>query len=117
MENENAPVLEQKRFSKNDSGFVCSNCKREIMPLGYSSRDHCPYCLCSLHVDENPGDRASDCGGLLRPVKAYPDAKKGYIIEYRCQKCGAKRRCRSAHEAKVQPDDIDLIIKLTAGEI
>ena len=56
--------METKRFTKNDSGFVCANCGREVPPLGYSSRNHCPYCLCSLHVDVNPGDRAADCGGI-----------------------------------------------------
>ena len=36
------------------------------------------------------------------------------IIISKCQKCGEIRRCRAAHEAKVQPDDLMLIIKLTA---
>ena len=43
-----------------------------------------------------------------------PDPKKGYIIISKCQKCGEIRRCRAAHEAKVQPDDLMLIIRLTA---
>ncbi len=103
----------EKRFKKNDSGFVCQNCGREVAPLGYSSRNHCPFCLHSLHVDINPGDRASDCGGLLEPISAEPDPKKGYIIISRCKKCGAIRRNKSAHEASVQPDDIKKIIALT----
>ena len=97
-----------KRFKKNDSGFICENCKKEVLPLGYTSRNHCPFCLHSLHVDVNPGDRASDCGGLLVPVQALPDAKKGYIIVTKCKKCGAIRRNKSASD-----DDISLIIKLT----
>ena len=52
----------------------------------------------------------------MEPVRVEPDAKKGYIIIHRCTKCGAIRRCRAAHEAKNQPDDIDLLIKLTAGK-
>ena len=104
-----------KRFSKNDAGFVCKSCGREVLPLGYTSRNHCPFCLCSLHVDINPGDRANTCGGILRPIKAEPDAKRGYIIIHRCERCGATVRNKAAHEAKVQPDDTDLIIKLTAG--
>ena len=107
--------MEDKRFKKNDSGFVCANCGKEVLPLGYTSRNHCPFCLHSLHVDINPGDRASDCGGLLVPVRAIPDPKKGYIIESRCKKCGAVRRNKSAHEASVQPDDINRIIKLTVA--
>ncbi|MBQ4575011.1 MAG: RNHCP domain-containing protein [Clostridia bacterium] len=109
--------MENKRFTKNDSGFICAHCGYEVKPLGYTSRNHCPKCLWSLHLDENPGDRASECGGQMEPVKAEPDAKKGYIIYHRCTKCGAIRRNKAAHEAKVQPDDLKLIIKLTAKQI
>ena len=28
-------------------------------------------CLSSLHVDEEPGDRASDCGGIMEPVAVW----------------------------------------------
>lgn len=109
--------METKRFIKNDSGFICANCKKEVLPLKYTSRNHCPFCLCSLHVDINPGDRANECGGILRPIKAEPDAKRGYVIIHRCEKCGAISRNKAAHEAKTQPDDMNLIIKLTAGQI
>ncbi len=106
--------METKRFSKNDEGFICRNCGLEVKPLGSSSRDHCPRCLCSIHIDINPGDRANECLGLLEPICAEPDPKKGYIITYRCQKCGELHRNRAAHEAAVQPDDLKLIIQLTA---
>jgi DNA-directed RNA polymerase subunit RPC12/RpoP len=106
--------MESKRFSKNDNGFICANCKKEVLPLGYTSRNHCPFCLCSLHVDINPGDRANECRGILRPCGAEPDSKRGFIILHKCEKCGAVVRNKAAHEAKVQPDDLDLIIKLTA---
>ena len=107
--------MEEKRFKKNDSGFICQNCGKEVLPLGYTSRNHCPFCLCSLHVDINPGDRANDCRGLLRPIQTLPDPKRGFIIIHRCEKCGVTVRNKSAHDAKVQPDDTDLLIKLTAG--
>ncbi len=106
--------MQQKRFSKNDNGFICKNCGMEVLPLGYTSRNHCPFCLCSLHVDINPGDRLNGCGGILRAVSAIPDPKKGYIIIHKCDKCGKVVRNKAAHEAKVQPDNLDLIIKLTA---
>ena len=108
--------MEQKRFAKNDSGFVCENCKREVAPLGYSSRNHCPFCLWSLHLDENPGDRAADCGGDMEPIRVAPDARRGYVIFHKCVKCGAESCCRAAHEAKVQPDNLKLLIRLTAGK-
>ena len=109
-------LMEEKRFRKNDDSFVCANCGKVVEPLGYSSRNHCPFCLCSLHVDVNPGDRANGCGGLLVPIRAETDPKKGYIIIHKCMKCGEIRRNRAAHEAKVQPDDLKKLIKLTAGE-
>ena len=106
--------LEAKRFRKNDSGFICANCGYKVLPLIRSSRDHCPKCLYSLHVDINPGDRANPCGGLLKPVSAEPDSKRGYIINYVCEKCSETHRNRAAYPADIQPDDIGLIIKLTA---
>ena len=108
--------MEQKRFTKNDSGFICANCGKEVLPMGTSSRTHCPFCLCSLHVDINPGDRANECGGLLRPIRSEPDARRGFIIIHKCDKCGEIRRNRAALDAKVQPDNRSLLIKLTAGQ-
>lgn len=109
--------MESKRFTKNDAGFVCVHCGRQVEPLGVSSRNHCPFCLWSLHVDVNPGDRASECGGALEPVGAEPNTKKGgYTIIHRCTKCGAIRRNKAAVGARVrQPDDLGFIIKLTGN--
>lgn len=109
--------MEQKRFTKNDSGFVCAHCGKYVEPLGYSSRNHCPFCLWSLHVDINPGDRACECGGQMEPIRVETDPRKGFIIVHRCTVCHEIHRCRAAHEAKVMPDDIKLLIKLTSGDI
>lgn len=106
--------METKRFTKNDSGFFCKNCKKEVLPLGYTSRNHCPFCLSSLHVDIMPGDRRNPCGGIMRPIHAEPDPKRGYILYQKCDKCGAITRNKAAYDAKVQPDNLDLIIRLTA---
>ena len=108
--------METKRFTKNDSGFICAHCGKEVEPLGYTSRNHCPFCLWSLHLDENPGDRASGCGGQMEPISAEPDPKKGFIITHRCTKCGALRRNKAAAEAKNQPDNMSKLIKLTAKQ-
>ena len=101
--------MEVKRFTKNDGGFICENCGKEVAPLRYTSRNHCPWCLCSLHLDVNPGDRAADCGGIMDPVTAEPDPKKGYILTHKCRLCGALRRNKAASD-----DDINKIIRLTA---
>ena len=68
--------MDSKRFQKKDSGFICGHCGKKVEPLGFTSRNHCPFCLWSRHLDELPGDRASECGGLMEPVSAQPDAKK-----------------------------------------
>ncbi len=109
--------MEQKRFVKNDDGFICRHCGKEVQPLGYTSRDHCPFCLWSIHIDINPGDRANECLGNLVPISAQTDPKKGFVIVYKCDKCGEIHRNRAAHEAKVQPDNLSLLIKLTVAEM
>ena len=108
--------METKRFTKNDSGFICAHCGKEVEPLGYTSRNHCPFCPWSLHLDENPGDRAPGCGGQMEPISAEPDPKKGFIITHRCTKGGALRRNKAAAEAKNQPDNMSKLIKLTAKQ-
>lgn len=108
--------MENATFTKNDNGFVCGHCGQRVEPLGYTSRNHCPFCLWSRHLDIMPGDRASDCQGLMEPVKVFTDPKKGYVILHRCTVCGALRRNRAAHLAASQPDDLDLLISLTAAE-
>ena len=109
--------METKRFTRNDNSFLCAHCGKEVQPMGSSSRNHCPFCLWSLHVDILPGDRANPCGGILRPIRSEPDPKKGFVITHRCDKCGATVRNKSAHEAKIQPDDMNLLIRLTAGAL
>lgn len=53
--------------------FTCKNCGWLVMPEGAGSdhRNHCPNCLSSLHVDIEPGDRRSDCGGIMEPVAVW----------------------------------------------
>lgn len=109
--------MESKRFAKNDSGFICQNCGKEVEPLGSSSRNHCPFCLCSIHIDINPGDRENTCLGIMDAIKAEINPKKGYVLVHKCRKCGEIKRNRAAFDARVQPDDMDKIILLTAAEI
>ena len=104
-------MLEKSRFTEIDESFICDNCGKEVQPLGYSCRNHCPYCLHSKHIDKNPGDRAEDCKGDLEPIGLETNSKKGSIILFRCKKCGALRKNKVATD-----DDMELIIKLSAGE-
>ncbi len=87
-----------KNFVKNDNGFVCAVCGANVLPLKYSSRDHCNKCLSSLHVDILPGDRQNNCGGILEPI-SVEYKKNEYIINFRCKKCG------QTHNNKMAKDD------------
>lgn len=76
-------------FKKNDNEFICINCNKKVEKLKYTSRDHCNHCLYSLHVDITPGDRENNCKGTLVPVNVELNSKKGEVIIYKCNKCGA----------------------------
>ncbi|MFI5412497.1 MAG: RNHCP domain-containing protein [Candidatus Micrarchaeales archaeon] len=93
-----------KRFTRNIEDFTCINCGFKVRGTGYT--DHCPKCLWGKHVDVNPGDRASDCGGMLEPIKTESN-RKDIVIIYKCKKCGATKKNNSAAE-----DDKDLLFKL-----
>ena len=99
-----------KRFNMIDENFICENCGKEVTKLGYTARDHCPYCLYSKHVDIFPGDRANECRGLLKPIsiEKYKDTFK---IIYKCTKCGQIHKNIMAND-----DDYDLIIELSKYE-
>lgn len=96
-----------KRFNMIDESFVCENCKKEIEPLIYSARDHCPYCLFSKHVDILPGDRKNSCHGLLEPIK-IEKFKNTYKIIYKCEKCHQIHKNIMAND-----DDMNVIIELS----
>lgn len=57
------------------------------------------------------GDREETCHGILRPVQVELNNKKGYVIIYKCDRCGAIRRNKSAED-----DNNDLLIKLTVAK-
>ena len=79
--------MDTKKFRMLDDGFECQNCQKTVKPLKSSSRDHCNHCLYSIHIDNNPGDRACSCLGLLKPIGIEKAKKERYKIIYQCQKC------------------------------
>ena len=76
-----------KNFFVRDEEFICENCGQNVPKLIYTSRDHCPFCLYSKHVDVNPGDRLNTCSGLLKPI-GIEKFRDSYKIIYECEKCG-----------------------------
>lgn len=64
---------------------------------GGKHRNHCPDCLYSRHVDgDRPGDRASDCRGLMAPIGAFTRLKGEHVIVHQCLTCGFERHNRIA---------------------
>ena len=84
--------METKKFKMVDEAFICVNCHTPVEPLNYTARDHCPNCLCSLHVDNNPGDRQNPCRGILKPIDAIKGKNDTLKIIYKCVKCGTIKK-------------------------
>jgi ribosome biogenesis GTPase len=70
--------------------FTCKVCGESIAPEGAGSqhRNHCPKCLSSIHVDEEPGDRASLCKGIMDPIGVWVRRNGEWAIIHRCRSCG-----------------------------
>jgi len=102
----------RKNFIFKNEPFVCLHCAFANKTLSGSCRNHCSECLYSVHVDDVvPGDRASKCHGLMKPIALDHHKKKGQMIIHECLTCGHKMR------NMVAPDDhheavIDLGLKL-----
>ena len=96
-----------KQFVKNDNEFICEHCGKKVERLNYTTRDHCPYCLYSKHVDINPGDRANNCKGPLKPIgiEKYKDT---YKILYKCERCNELHKNIMATD-----DDMNMIIEIS----
>ena len=58
----------------------------------------------SLHVDEEPGDRASDCGGIMEPVAVWVRKGGEWAIIHRCRRCGV------LHSNRVAADDNPMLL-------
>ena len=87
----------KKSFEKNyyktnpcHETFICKVCGRTVVPAGAGSghRNHCPYCLSSRHLDNEPGDRAADCGGVMEPITVWVRKNGEWAIIHRCRICG-----------------------------
>ena len=84
--------MDDKKFTMIDESFVCDVCGNQVQKLNYTARDHCNNCLCSLHLDNFPGDRKANCGGVLEPISIEKGSKDKLKIVYKCSKCGAIKK-------------------------
>ncbi|MDR0924008.1 MAG: RNHCP domain-containing protein [Hungatella sp.] len=84
-----APKIDYRHSACAES-FTCSVCGAFVVPEGAGSRhrNHCPRCLSSIHVDNEPGDRNSLCKGIMEPVSVWVRKNGEWAIIHRCRLCG-----------------------------
>lgn len=85
-----------------DETFRCLQCDARVPTLqrisGVQNRNHCPYCLCSRHLDYlKAGDRLSACKAVMQPIgltvkpgrNKYGGNTHGELmLIHRCSECG-----------------------------
>ncbi|MDE7294788.1 MAG: RNHCP domain-containing protein [Oscillospiraceae bacterium] len=96
--------MKKKIIYKNTNesdGFTCKFCGWAVSPEGGGThhRNHCPNCLSSLHLDNEPGDRAADCGGIMEAVGVWVRSGGEWAVIHRCKRCG------EIHSNRVAADD------------
>jgi len=100
-------------MKKINEGFKCMHCGLTVPKANQTCRNHCTKCLYSLHVDDNdPGDRASECGGLMAPLAIDKSGKKGFMIFHKCLECGKMTKNKVADD-----DDMEEVINLSANPL
>jgi rubrerythrin len=96
-----------QKFQRKKEDFTCEHCGVFVIGNGYTN--HCPQCLWGKHVDVFPGDRASECGELMRPA-GFTMKKQQFVIIHKCVKCGY------IGKNKIAPNDnIDTMTTLKQG--
>ena len=96
-----------KQFVRRIEDFNCAHCGAVVHGNGYTN--HCPKCLWSRHVDNNPGDRQSSCGGMMEPI-AVEQSNGTFVIVHKCTICGKTIRQKVAEN-----DDMDAIIGISTN--
>ncbi len=88
----------QKGFIKNKEDFTCEQCGLFVQGNGYTN--HCHNCFHSKHVDIQPGDRAADCKGLMKPTEVS-GSTRNITITHTCALCGFTRNNKLQEEDNV----------------
>jgi len=103
--------LKQKESAQHRRGnapewFQCIHCGQQVVPETYGTehRNHCPWCLWSKHLDDQPGDRAADCGGAMEPVAVWVRRGGEWAIIHRCKRCG------DFHSNRIAGDDHEVLL-------
>ncbi len=92
-------------FKKVIENFVCEHCGAEVTGNGFTN--HCPRCLWSKHVDNDPGDRQAICGGLMEPVRVF-SKREGEELLSCCVVCKKEKK------NKILPsDNFDAVLEVS----
>ncbi len=103
-----------KQFTVINESFICEHCQKKVPATKKGTpRNHCPYCLWCKHLDNQPGDRANTCQGLMKPIAVHIHSKKGYMIVHECTVCGQRVRVKTIDATDPVPDDFDRILALS----
>jgi len=84
--------LNNSRYNPGEESFACKVCGMLVTREGAGTRhrNHCPRCLSSVHLDrDEPGDRASRCGGTMEPIGVWVRKNGEWAVIHRCRACGA----------------------------
>ena len=98
MNRENKRRKYDKNYYKKNpctDSFTCKNCGWPIVSNGAGS-NHRNHCLCSVHVDNKPGDRDSGCGATMDPIGAWVRKDGEWALIHRCRYCGSMSSNRIA---------------------
>ncbi|MFA0086715.1 RNHCP domain-containing protein [Vibrio sp. 10N.261.51.F12] len=92
--------------------FICASCSNGVAPIqfGGQHRNHCPHCLCSVHMDIKAGDRRSSCRGIMEPISIFVQKDREWSLIHKCSKCNTMRMNRIA------ADDNELMLVTMAVE-
>jgi hypothetical protein len=89
----------RKRYSRDpNKQFTCQYCGRTVSAEapGTHHRNHCPWCLRSVHLDDQVGDRTSSCGSIMEPIAISVRLGNEWVLIHRCIRCGALKENRIA---------------------
>ena len=91
-------MSDKPRHDRRSDGFSCIRCRQFIpyQSCGTKHRNHCPLCLWSRHVDDEPGDRGCPCAQLMEPIAIEVRERGEWAIIHRCTGCGVLRTNRIA---------------------
>ncbi|MES2436465.1 MAG: RNHCP domain-containing protein [Patescibacteria group bacterium] len=92
------------KFQKKVEDFTCEHCGKEVNGNGFTN--HCPSCLWSKHVDNNPGDRGAECQGMMQPIYCVQE-KDLFILTSKCVVCGLEKRNRLTSQ-----DNVDVAFEI-----